>query len=83
MTGLRGRSAVFKSSCDDAQTIEKISENYFEKRAFFISSAEMGRALFGFSKLDTGQSWKKTEEKATVKGVEDSIFLIELGGMRT
>lgn len=30
------------------------SENYFEKRAFFISSAEMGRALFGFSKLDTG-----------------------------
>lgn len=45
MTELRGRSAVFKSSCDDAQTIEKISENYSEKRAFFISSAEMERAL--------------------------------------
>ena len=63
MTGLRGRSAVFKSSCDVEQTIEKISENYFEKRAFFISSAEMGRALFGFSKLETGQSWKKQKKK--------------------
>ena len=63
MTGLRGRSAVFKSSCDDAQTLEKISENYFEKRAFFISSAEMGGALFGFSKLETGQSRKKQKKK--------------------
>ena len=38
------------------------SENYFEKRAFFISSAEMGRALFGFSKLETGQSRKKQKK---------------------
>ena len=85
MTGPRGRFAVSESSCDDAKTIEKVSENYFEIRALFLSSAEMKRALQKRGKTAVRDETKleKSEEKAAVKVEEDSLFLIAIGGMRT
>ena len=97
MTGPRGRFAVSESSCDDAKTIEKVSENYFEIRALFLSSAEMKRALLISPSLALSPQnckkrrtavrdetkFEKTEEKAAVKVGEDSLFLIAIGGKRT
>lgn len=85
MTGPRGRFAVSESSCDDTKTIEKVSENYFEIRALFISSAEMKRALQkkGKTAVRDETKFEKPEEKAAVKVGEDSLFLIAIGGMRT
>ena len=85
MTGPRGRFAVSESSCDDAKTIEKVSENYFEIRALFLSSAEMKRALQKKGKTAVRDETKleKSEEKAAVKVGGDSFFLIAIGGMRT
>ena len=98
MTGPRGRFAVSESSCDDAKTIEKVSENYFEIRALFISSPEMGRALLispslalspqnckkkGKTAVRDETKFEKKKEKAAVKVGEDSFFVIAIGGMRT